>query len=185
MALILLIVVNVGVFLLMGASTGEFDWSARTLLAWGGNLGALTFDGQPWRLLTSQYLHANLTHIFGNMALLAITGAYVEAKVGPARLLVVYTLCGIVGALLSAWGDPHVVGVGASGAIAGLVGIMVAFYWSDRGPEISGGWLLQTVGINAAYSLAPNVDWRAHLGGFLAGLFCGAALLALYRAPAE
>ena len=181
--LILIILANVGVFLAMAASTGSINWSAYELLSWGGNLGQLSLHGQPWRLLTAQYLHANLQHIFGNMALLAIAGTLVQRKVGPAWFLLLYTLCGVAACLLSAWGNPRTVGIGASGAIAGIVGIIVVLYASDRCPEISGGWVAQTVGINALYSLAPNVDWLAHLGGFVAGLAGGAGLIALSIVP--
>ena len=169
--------VNVAVFLSMVAVTGSAGWSAQTLLAWGGNLGLLSLHGQFWRLFTATYLHANFQHILGNMVLLAITGHYVGTRIGPLRFILAYTLCGVMASLLSAWGNPQVVSVGASGAIAGILGIMVAFYASGRCPEISGKWMAQTVGINAVYSLAPNVDWLAHLGGFAAGLVCGAGLL--------
>ena len=169
---------NTAVFLLMTVITGSMGWSARQLLAWGGNLGELSLHGQWWRLFTATYLHANLQHILGNMVLLAITGTYVSARIGPVWFFLTYTLCGCLASLLSAWGNPAVVSIGASGAIAGVLGIMVAFYASRRFPEIRGSWVAQTVGINALYSFAPNVDGLAHLGGFAAGLTCGAVLLA-------
>ncbi len=175
--LLLVILANLVVYAVMAAATGQFSWDARELLAWGGDLGAISLHGQPWRLLTANYLHASPQHIIGNLMLLGITGAYVEPRIGPWRALAAYTLCGLSGSLLSAWARPDVVAVGASGAIAGLLGLVLAFYASGRHPEISGRWVAQTVGINAAYSLAPNVDWLAHLGGFAAGLACGAALL--------
>jgi len=178
--LLLVMIANLGIYAAMAAATGAFTWDARDLLAWGGDLGALSLHGQPWRLLTGTYLHASPQHIFGNLVLLGITGAYVEPRVGSWTSLAVYTLCGLTGSVMSAWGHPEVVGVGASGAIAGLLGLIVAFHLSGRHPEVSGRWIAQTVGINALYSLAPDVDWLAHLGGFLAGLACGGTLLA-YR----
>ncbi len=176
--LIAVIAANVAVFIAMGAATGRWSWQARTLEGWGGNFGILSLHGQSWRLLTSQYLHANLIHIGGNMVLLAIAGGYVADKVGASRFLVTYTLCGLLAALASAVLHPLVVGVGASGAIAGVVGIVVALWASGRCPDINGNWVAQTVGINAVYSLVPQVDWVAHLAGFVAGMACGAALLA-------
>lgn len=174
---LVLIGVNVAVFLVMAAMTGTMDWSARTLLAWGGNLGVLSLDDEPWRLVTSQYLHGNVQHIFGNMVLLAITGGYLARMMGRSTFLGVYTVCGVAAATLSAYVHPDVVGIGASGAIAGLVGIIVALWASKRYPVIRGSWVLQTVGINALYSLAPGVDWVAHLGGLAAGLLCGGVML--------
>ena len=171
-------IANLGIYAAMAAATGAFSLDADELLAWGGGLGALSLHGQPWRLLTATYLHAGPQHIFGNLALLGITGAYVEPRIGAWTSLAAYTVCGLAASALSAWGHPEVVGVGASGAIAGLLGLIVVFYLSGRHPEVGGHWTAQTVGINALYSLAPDVDWLAHLGGFLAGIACGSALLA-------
>lgn len=179
----LIILANVLLYGLVVVGTGEFSPSARQLLAWGGDLGALSLHGEPWRLVTGIFLHASPGHIFGNMALLFFAGMFVEAMLGPTRFLVVYVVCGLAASLLSAWGHPDVVGVGASGAIAGIVGIIVVFYFSGRRTGIRGAWVAQTVGINAALSLAPNVDWLAHLGGFGAGIACGLFLLA--RVPAD
>ena len=182
-ALLLVIVVNVGTYVLMATRIGEGSFTARELLAWGGDLGALSLHGQPWRLLTANYLHASLQHIAGNMILLGIMASYIEPRIGSARALAAYTVCGLVGSLASAWVHPNVVAVGASGAIAGLLGLIVVFYASGRHRDISGSWVAQTLGLNALYSFAPNVDWLAHLGGFAAGLACGAVLLALPDRP--
>ena len=175
--LILLVMANIVVFALMAASTGEFAWSATTLYAWGGNLGVTSLHGQPWRLLTALFLHAGISHIVGNMLLLAITGSFVERKIGPAPMLAAYLACGLAASLASACTHPGTVSIGASGAIAGLLGIMVAFYASRRMPEIRGAWIAQTVGLNALYSFVPNVDWTAHAAGFVTGLAAGALLL--------
>ena len=148
-------------------------------MQWGGNWGQQTIHGEPWRLLTAMYLHANFTHILGNMMLLAISGAIVNARIGNGRFLLCYTFCGLVGNLVAALGHPDSVGVGASGAIAGVVGIMAVLYFSDRCPGIPGRWLVQVMVINAAYSFAPAVDGLAHLGGFVAGLAAGGLLLAV------
>lgn len=176
--LLTVIALNVGLYVLMAYRLDHLSFTARELLAWGGDLGALSLHGQPWRLLSATYLHASLTHIAGNMILLGIIGSYVEPRIGRLRVLAAYTACGLAASLLSAWGHPQVVGVGASGAVAGLLGVVVMFYSSGRHPEISGSWVAQTVGINALYSFAPSVDWLAHLGGFGAGLACGGVLLA-------
>ncbi len=173
----ILIAVNVAVFLVMAVVTGTVDPSARTMLAWGGDLGRLTLHGEPWRLVSSQYLHLGIQHILGNMFLLAVTGRFLSRLMPAAVILGVYTACGVVAGLASAIAHPYVVGVGASGAIAGLMGVIVVLWASRRHPDIPGAWVLQTLAINAVYSLVPGVDWAAHLGGLLAGLVCGGALL--------
>jgi rhomboid protease GluP len=181
----LLLIANVLVFLIMGASTGSFDFSVRTLLAWGGNLGELSLNGEWWRLLTATYLHGGFQHILGNMVLLLIVGTLISRKIGELPFLIVYTICGVAASTMSAAGHPDVVSVGASGAIAGIMGAACILAASDRCPEIDGKWLTQTLVINALYSFAPSVDWLAHLGGFLAGLVCGVVLLVLPGAIEE
>ena len=167
---------NIGMYILMFGRTGHVDFDARTLFAWGGNLGAASLHGQPWRIVSATFLHAGFGHLFGNMVLLFITGRYLERKVGSLLFTLVYLACGVAGGLLSAWDHPLVVSVGASGAIAGLLGAMIALYAMRRAPEVSGSWIVQTFAINALYSFAPNVDGFAHLGGFVAGLVLGLAL---------
>ncbi len=175
----LILAANVAVFVVMAAGTGEIDWSAETLVRWGGNWGQQTLHGQPWRLFTAMYLHQSIGHILGNMVLLAISGMIVNARIGSGRFLLLYTLCGLAADLAAALGHPNTVSVGASGAIAGIVGTMVVLYFSKRCPEIPGRWLAQIVVINAAYSFVPSVDGLAHLGGFVAGLAGGGLLLAI------
>lgn len=181
--LILIVIANVFIYAFMVVGTGTFSPSAEQLLAWGGNLGELSLHGQPWRLVSATFLHAGPQHILGNMVLLVIVGGFVEMTIGSLRFAAAYVVCGVAASLLSSWGHPDVVSVGASGAIAGLVGIVVAFYLGGRKTGIRGAWVAQTVGINAVYSLAPDVDWLAHVGGFGAGLAFAVVLLA--RTPAE
>ena len=169
-----LLVVDIAIYLFMAASTGQTSWRASQLLQWGGNLGELSLHGQPWRLLTAVFVHASPQHIFGNMVLLLVSGSFLERKVGSVRFVLIYLATGLAGSLLSAWAHPDIVSVGASGAIAGLLGTMVTLKLTARAPEVSGGWMVQVIGVNALYSFAPDVDGLAHLGGFVAGLALGA-----------
>lgn len=172
----LLIVVNLGVYAAMAAATHGLSFTVRELLEWGGNLGLLSLHGQAWRLLTATFLHASPIHIAGNMMLLWVTGGYLERKVGAGPLLCCYLVCGVAASWASASGHPDVVSIGASGAIAGLVGIVAAFLVTGHGSEINKSWLVQTVALNAVFSLLPHVDWLAHAAGFGAGLACGLVL---------
>ena len=171
--IILLLAANIGLYVLMAVQTGQLTFGAYTLLQWGGNLGELSLHGEPWRLVSGMFLHSSLQHIFGNMVLLLITGAFLERKIGSARFLAIYLLSGVSGSVLSAWTHPDIVSIGASGAIAGLLGAMVTLKFSSRAPEVGSAWMWQVIGINALYSFAPGVDGLAHLGGFVAGLALG------------
>ena len=177
----LLIGINVAVYAAMVMATGDLSFSPRVLLQWGGNLGVLSRGAQPWRLLTAVFLHASPMHVLGNMTLLAIAGSYLERRIGALPFLVCFVLCGLGASWASASGHPDVISIGASGAVAGLLGIVAGFIVTGHGAGINRGWLVQTVALNAVFSLLPHVDWLAHAAGFAAGLACGVALPAVLR----
>ena len=86
-------------------------------------------QGEGYRLVTAMFLHGGLIHIGFNMMVLLDIGPVVEEVYGSARYLFLYTFTGIVGFILSAFTPfrPHpVLAIGASGAILGLIGIMIA-----------------------------------------------------------
>ena len=178
-----LVFVNIGMFVAMAVSTGDVGWSAATLLRWGGNLGIVSLGPEPWRLLTATFLHAGLGHLFGNMILLVQGGRLVEAVVGSGRLLLAYLACGLAASLLSAWSHPQVVSVGASGAVAGLIGMLVVFRLAGFSRDVQFGSLLWLIVLNGFFSLLPGVDGMAHLGGFLAGLGLAVAFVPWLRRP--
>src|ERR1700737_783691 len=96
-------------------------------------LGALwapaIVHGEPYRLVTAMFLNGGLIHIGFNMMVLMDIGPVVEEVYGSARFLFLYTTTGIAGYVLSAFTPfrPHpALGVGASGAILGLIGVMIA-----------------------------------------------------------
>jgi membrane associated rhomboid family serine protease len=123
---------------------------------------------QHWySLFTSAFLHASLTHVALNMVSLAIVGPAVEAEIGRVRFLVLYFLCalgGSVGYYLLA--PQNVPGLGASGAIFGLMG---AYFVLAR----LRGWPTQTIAvllvINIFYSFTGGIAWQDHLGGLVTG----------------
>ncbi len=135
-------------------------------------------QGRPWTLLTATYLHGGLLHILFNMLWLRRMGPLVEELFGASRFILLYTFAGLAGAALSAaLGTPYF--VGASGAVFGLFGALVAFGLMRRG-EFGRAILRQSL-FFAAFGFfmglrAPNVDNWGHLGGFLAGLLLAALL---------
>lgn len=162
--------------------------SSHELLRWGANFGPLSLGPQPWRLLFSNYLHAGIIHIGFNMWCLWNLGALAERIFTPWTYLLIYTACGLSGSLMSAWWHPHVVGVGASGAIFGLAGALIAALYLGRLPipnEAINGTkksLLSFAGYNLLFGAAiPGIDNSAHVGGLLAGLILGAAWALRWR----
>jgi membrane associated rhomboid family serine protease/tetratricopeptide (TPR) repeat protein len=143
----------------------------------------LWVDHEWWRALTAMFLHQGAIHLFFNMWALWNVGAFTEWLFGRRFMLFAYFLTGLAGSFMSTLAHPGVNGLGASGAIFGLFGLICGFALRAREmvpPEaferLRAGILL-SLGLNVAISLAiPQIDVAAHLGGLLAGT--GAGLLA-------
>jgi rhomboid family protein len=138
--------------------------------------------------VTSMFLHAGWLHLLGNMLYLWIFGNNVEDVMGHVRFAVFYLLSGLAGAAAQILAGPTsaVPMVGASGAIAGVLGAYLVMFPAARVHTlvfllfyirvvevpaliVLGVWLLMQL-INAAQVGPGGVAWFAHLGGFLAGL---------------
>lgn len=150
-------------------------------------------------ILTSMFVHGGWLHLLGNMLYLWIYGDNVEDAMGHAKFLVFYLLCGTVAALAQALPDPHstVPMIGASGAISGVLGAYLVLFPRARiAVLIPLGFFLSTARLSAnvvlvwwfvlqflSTVLSPEatggVAFRAHVGGFVAGI----ALVAIFRRP--
>jgi membrane associated rhomboid family serine protease len=134
---------------------------------------------QYWRLFTAMFLHAGLLHLTFNMYALYLFGYLIESAFGTRRFLAIYFVSGFLASVVSfAFGPAVEVGVGASGAIFGLLGAWVAFNYRRRTNPMALAnlrWALTLVAINAFLALGfRGIDWRAHVGGLITGLAAGA-----------
>lgn len=189
-----LIGVNVAVFVAMaltGVSPGmPQPWQ---LIRWGADYGPLTLTTQPWRILTSNYVHAGILHIGFNMWCLWNLGALAERVFDRWTYFFTYTACGLAGSISSVRFHPITPGVGASGAIFGIAGALIAALYLGRLPVPPGALkaTLKSLISFAAYNLligaaVPFIDNAAHLGGLITGLALGAVLAPHLRsAPDE
>jgi len=169
----ILIGINVLLFVLMvfyqpGFST---ELSIETLINFGAKYNMRIADGEFFRLLTSMFLHANLMHIVFNSLALRALGRDVEIFFGRSKFLIIYFTAGILGALGSYMFN-DAIGVGASGAIFGLLGANL--YLLTLNPtlykKIYGYDMLVLLGINLVYGLMnQNIDNVAHLAGMVGG----------------
>ena len=186
----------VGINLLVFAAmvlTGSSPLSPTTeqLLRWGANWGPLSLGTQPWRILTSNYVHVGVLHIGFNMWCLWNLGQLAERVLGRLNYVILYTFCGLAGSLASLWWHPMVVGAGASGAIFGLAGAAIAVFYMGHLPIPRAAMqgtlrsLLTFVGYNLLFGLTPGIDNSAHIGGLIAGLAMGAALSKHILVPPE
>lgn len=140
--------------------------------------------GEWWRLLTATYLHGGLLHFWFNFAALRALAPLVETYAPRPRLPLVYLAAGIAGDYASLVLLPGQASVGASGAILGLVGYLLAlsFRQPDAIPPFLRRGLLSTLGLTAAFGVFgfAFIDNAAHLGGTAAGALVG--LLTIPRA---
>ncbi|MFJ3226219.1 rhomboid family intramembrane serine protease [Streptomyces sp. NPDC086783] len=138
-------------------------------------------EGQPYRLLTSMFLHNGLTHIAFNMLLLWWMGGPLEEALGRARYFVLYVVSGLAGGaltyLIAAQNQPS---VGASGAIYGLFGATVVLL-RHRDYDLRPVLILLAVNLVITFTV-PDIAWQAHVGGLVAGLVVGYAMV---HAPRE
>ena len=149
----------------------------------GANQGSLVFGGhQFWRLLSCMFLHASLVHLLFNMVSLFSLGSLIERLAGPMRMLGLYFIAGLCGSLLSAFNPSNAMSIGASGAIFGLAGSLMALrFRRPRGfPEALGNRIFHSLsrpvlltfamGLGLAFMGSPILfDNWAHFGGLLAG----------------
>ena len=143
----------------------------------GANYGPLVYRGEYWRLLTGAFLHANLVHLLFNMWVLFDVGPAVEEMYGQSRFISLYMLASIAGSLASYWWHfPHTLMVGASGAIFGLIGVMVGYGYRHRtalAEQIKTMYLRWAIYGLVFGLMMPGVDNAAHIGGLAAGIACG------------
>ena len=182
----LLLTVCILVFVLMAMSgVSPFLPSARQLLSWGANDGArVALRHEAWRLPASVFIHGGLLHLAVNMWCLYNIGPLVERFFGNVATAVLFLAAGIGGAIASMATLPVRVSVGASGAIFGLLGAVLAFLLINHRsvpatvlrPLRSSA--LSFVVFNTMFGAAvPNIDQSAHVGGLVTGFLGGLMLI--------
>ncbi len=143
-----------------------------------------------WTLLTSMFLHGSWLHLLGNMLYLWIVGDNVEEVLGPFRYILVYLACGLMGSLAQIAVAPQsaIPTLGASGAIAGIMGAYVVWFPHNLIRVLVfrfitvlpawmaiGGWIALQIWMGAGAfhrgGDAGGVAYLAHVGGALTGIF--------------
>jgi membrane associated rhomboid family serine protease len=137
--------------------------------------------GEWWRLLSSIFLHAGLIHLALNAYALWIFGQIMEREVGRIATLAVFLTTGVfAGAASYAFAPGFIVAVGASGAVFGLVGAFITYNYLRRHNVMAQARLraaISMLALNLIIGITiPAIDWRAHLGGVVAGLLAGFAV---------
>ena len=149
----------------------------ETLYRLGACFGPSIFVGHQWyRLVTAMFLHGGLIHIGFNMMVFLDLGPIVEEIYGSARYLFLYVLMGIASFLVSAWAGHF--SIGASGAILGLVGLLIAVTTKRGGMQMRElrsrliSWVVTIFAIGLLATGLRTDNW-AHAGGLAAGFLLG------------
>ncbi len=181
---ILILLINSGLYLATAlystkGGRGNFvNIDVQTLFEFGAKFGPAIGAGQWWRLVTAGFLHGGILHILMNSWVLFDLGAQVEELYGGARMLAIYFIASVVGFYVSALWSPQSPSVGASAALFGMVGAMLALgtrYRGAMGDLIRGVYMRYLIYL-LLFSLLPGIDMAAHVGGLIGGF--GAAYIA-------
>jgi membrane associated rhomboid family serine protease/Tfp pilus assembly protein PilF len=178
-----LLLLNVGVFVVMAVQGIALDPSTRALIDRGANYAPLTLGEQPWRLVSALFLHHGFLHIAFNMWCLWDLGGICESLYGHVTFAAVYLISGVGSSLASVWWHPAIPSVGASGAVFGIVGALIASYYLGEFtmPRFALRGQLRSLLVFVAYNVVigqviGHVDNAAHIGGLLTGLVFGALI---------
>jgi membrane associated rhomboid family serine protease/tetratricopeptide (TPR) repeat protein len=189
-----IVAANILVFVAMIATgVSPFSPSPGDLFKWGANFGPATLLGHEyWRLLTCAFVHVGLLHLAFNMYAFLGAGQWMERVYGSRLYLALYLVAALGGSVVSTLWAPEVVSAGASGAIFGVYGGLLAFtqvarvHLADGAVDGLQRSALGFVGYNLFYGLVqPNISNSAHLGGLAAGFAAGWLLAPDFRLPAE
>lgn len=182
----IIIIVNILVFIWMEINGNTMD--AQYLYEKGGSYWAnVVNDHEYYRLLTAMFIHSGMDHLAGNMLSLLFIGSYLEKAVGSKKYLLVYFTSGILAGVTSVVYNMNagndVVCVGASGAIFGVIGAVIAVLFLNDGTYMKRN--MQRLLLYAVMSILVGVtswdiDNSAHIGGVISGFLCMYVLLKLY-----
>jgi rhomboid protease GluP len=179
----LLAVANVAIFACMITGSGALG-SPETLVQWGASVGPRTTNGEWWRLVSAAFVHAGALQLIVNVAALLWIGIVAERLAGHAAVAAVYATASVLAGLASLSSDPMIVTYGASAAVAGLLGLLLAtFTWSlfpgstMTVPMTLVKNLAPSVAVFILYNLASGaIDAEAELTGFATGFVGGFAV---------
>ena len=174
------------VYWLIGTVAGANN-DPEVLIDFGAMFGPLVARGEYWRLLTAMFLHVGIVHLVFNVFGLLIFGQLVEKSYGSTRFLIIYILAGLFGSVFSYMFNSTTIGVGASGAVFGVLGALAAFFLRQRDTfgviarqNLAG--LILLVGVNLVFGfITPGIDNWAHMGGLASGFGLGLLLAPKYR----
>ena len=179
-----LVALNVTIFVRMLFGPGALS-DPETLVNWGGNFGLRTTNGEWWRLVTTMFVHSGMLQLLVNLVGLVPLGFILERLVGHVAFAAVYITAGVFASLVSTYTHPVATSVGASGAIFGSYGLLLAaLIWGTfhRSTVTVPLRAVKRLGPAAAvfilYNMAAGgLERDAEILGLVTGLACGLVLM--------
>jgi membrane associated rhomboid family serine protease len=177
-ALLVAIAIPFVIEIVVGGPRALFDPSAQLLFDLGAMAPPAVAEGQFWRLFTAMFLHAGLLHVALNAYFFWLFGRVVESVFGRTWMLLIFLVSGFLASVASyAFGPVLALAVGASGAISGVFGAFIAYNYRRRHLAANAANLrmaLTVIVLNAFIAVVySSIDWRAHVGGLVAGFALG------------
>jgi rhomboid protease gluP len=176
-----LIALNIIVFFVVEALGSTEDLS--DMLLFGASYTPLILGkAQYWRLVSSIFLHFGIMHLSNNMVGLYVIGDQVERAIGSFKFIIIYIIAGVGANIISMFlrlKEEPVVSAGASGAIFGLAGSMLAIALKNRNKnsDISIARIVLMIGLMIYYGFTSSgVDNIAHISGAVIGFLCASVL---------
>ncbi len=173
-----LILLNFVVFITMIArGVDMYNPSPEDITLWGGNVREYVAAGDWWRLITNLFVHMGVRLLVANMIGLYFIGVMVETILGKIKFLIGYLATGALASLVSIYFVGEGVTAGASGAVAGLYGILLAFattgYLNKKFNTVWFTGVLLYFGFIVWFGLNHGADNMANIGGLAAGIVVG------------
>lgn len=181
-----IVLLNISIFIAMSIKgVSIIKPETEDILFFGGAFAPLILKGEWWRLFSSTFIHFGCIHLIMNMYSLLYVGTILEHIIGKSRFAFAYLITGIMGNVFSLIinNSSNTVSAGASGAVFGVIGVLLPFLIiRNIIPKTEATSLLKSIGIFLAYNVIYSVknaeiDYAAHFGGILSGFVIGCVFL--------
>jgi rhomboid protease GluP len=171
----IILIVNIVIWLTMELAGGSTN--PEVLIRYGAFFTPDVRAGEWWRMISSAFLHIGLLHLLVNSYALIQLGTFIEDFFGPTKLIATYVLTALSASLLSVFFTTGI-SAGASGALFGLIGLLLGNSWAKKiytvDLPIDERQLIPFVILNLWFGFAiPGINNWAHIGGLIGGIILG------------
>lgn len=174
----LLLLINIVVFIGMLVDGTSFLFpNPEKIIEWGANFRTLTLNEEPWRLVTCLFVHIGFIHLIINILILLLVGSTLEPLIGKTKFAIAFLVTGILSSATSSFWNTFSINAGASGAIFGLFGVLIAILTTNNVTKSIKKPTLILIsiytGLSIIISINVGIDVVASCVGFLAGTIIG------------